>query len=92
MDLALSREQRAFREEVRDFLASSLSPALRRGAALTSGVFAEPDIARQWQAILEAKGWLVYHWQAGQDGRLSSAGFSKRNVRRRALRSCPAWD
>ena len=62
MDLALSREQRAFREEVRDFLASSLSPALRRGAALTSGVFAEPDIARQWQAILEAKGWLVYHW------------------------------
>ena len=62
MDLALSPEQHAFREEVRAFLAASLSPELRRGAALTSGVFAEPDIAREWQAILEAKGWLIYHW------------------------------
>lgn len=62
MDLAFTEAQRAFREEVRAFLDQSLSPELRRGAALTSGVFAEPDIARPWQAILEAKGWLVYHW------------------------------
>ena len=62
MDLALTDQQCAFRDEVRAFLANSLSPELRRGAALTSGVFAEPDIAREWQAILEARGWLVYHW------------------------------
>lgn len=62
MDLTLTSQQRAFRDEVRAFLASSLPPELRRGAALTSGVFAEPDIARPWQAILERKGWLVYHW------------------------------
>lgn len=62
MDLTLSDPQRAFRDQVRTFLNSSLSPRLRRGAALTSGVFAEPDIAREWQAILEAQGWLVYHW------------------------------
>src|SRR3546814_18629340 len=62
MDLALTPEQRAFREEVRAFLAASLSPKLRRGAALTSGVFAEPATAREWQALLESKGWLAYHW------------------------------
>lgn len=68
MDLILNDAQRAFRDEVRAFLDRSLSPELRRGAALTSGVFAEPDIARQWQAILEAKGWLVYHWPAAAGG------------------------
>lgn len=68
MDLTLTEQQRAFRDEVRAFLDASLSPALRRGAALTSGVFAEPDIAREWQAILEAKGWLVYHWPVDAGG------------------------
>ena len=68
MDLALTDAQRAFRDEVRTFLDESLSVELRRGAALTSGVFAEPDIARAWQAILEAKGWLVYHWPEAAGG------------------------
>ena len=68
MDLLFTDAQRAFRDEVRAFLAESLSPRLRRGAALTSGVFAEPDIAREWQAILEARGWLVYHWPATAGG------------------------
>ena len=62
MDLSLTKDQQSFREEVRAFLAASLTPELRRGAELTSGVFAEPDIAREWQAILEEQGWLVYHW------------------------------
>ncbi|WP_313803674.1 acyl-CoA dehydrogenase family protein [Sphingobium sp.] len=68
MDLALDAAQRAFRDEVRAFLDQSLSPELRRGAALTSGVFADPDIARQWQAILETQGWLVYHWPVAAGG------------------------
>jgi len=68
MDLALTQAQLAFRDEVRSFLDQSLSPELRRGAALTSGVFAEPDIALAWQAILEAKGWLVYHWPEAAGG------------------------
>ncbi|WP_068084773.1 acyl-CoA dehydrogenase family protein [Novosphingobium rosa] len=62
MEMSFSPQQLAFRDEVRAFLAQALTPRLRHGAALTSGVFAEPDIARAWQAILEAKGWLVYHW------------------------------
>lgn len=68
MDLALPPEQSAFREEVRGFLDTALTPAMRRGASLTSGVFAEPDIYRPWQAALEAKGWLTYFWPASAGG------------------------
>ncbi|AOR80217.1 acyl-CoA dehydrogenase family protein [Novosphingobium resinovorum] len=70
MELRLDDAQRAFRDEVQAFLDRSLPERLRTGSALTSGVFAEPDIAREWQAILEAKGWLVYHWprEAGGPG------------------------
>jgi len=68
MDLALTPAQAAFRDEVRAFLGEALPDHLRRGAGLTSGVFAEPDIAREWQAILEAQGWLVYHWPRAAGG------------------------
>ena len=70
MDLDLSPEQLRFREEIRAFLDEALTPEMRRGAALTSGVFAEPDVARPWQAALEAKGWLTYFWpeEAGGPG------------------------
>jgi alkylation response protein AidB-like acyl-CoA dehydrogenase len=68
MDLALSPGQLAFREEVRGFLATALTPAMRRGATLTSGVFAEPDVYRPWQVALEAKGWLTYFWPAKAGG------------------------
>jgi alkylation response protein AidB-like acyl-CoA dehydrogenase len=68
MDLALSPAQLAFREEVRGFLDTALTPAMRRGATLTSGVFAEPDVYRPWQVALEAKGWLTYFWPAKAGG------------------------
>lgn len=68
MDIALSSEQAGFRDVVRGFLAEHLSDDLRRAAALTPGVFVEPDIGRRWQAILEAKGWLVYHWPKSAGG------------------------
>jgi acyl-CoA dehydrogenase len=62
MDLALSPVETAFRDEVRAFLDEALTPAMRRGAALTSGVFAEPEVAQPWQQALEARGWLTYFW------------------------------
>jgi alkylation response protein AidB-like acyl-CoA dehydrogenase len=68
MDLTLSPAQLAFREEVRAFLETALTPAMRHGAALTSGVFAEPDVYRPWQAALEAKGWLTYFWPSHAGG------------------------
>jgi acyl-CoA dehydrogenase len=68
MDLTLDSQQQAFRDEVRVFLDEALTPAMRRGATLTSGVFAEPDVAQPWQAALEARGWLIYFWPEAHGG------------------------
>ena len=68
MDLTLDAQQQAFRDEVRAFLDEALTPAMRRGATLTSGVFAEPDVAQPWQATLEARGWLIYFWPEAHGG------------------------
>lgn len=51
-----------FRDEVRAFIRDNLPEGLRIGARATPTVFVEPEIGRQWQAILHAKGWLGYAW------------------------------
>ena len=61
-ELDIAPEYWPFREMVRDFLRDNLPERLRIGARMTPTVFAEPAIAREWQAILHAKGWLAYAW------------------------------
>lgn len=68
MDMTLSPEHLAFRDEVRAFLDTALTPEMRRGATLTSGVFAEPDVYRAWQAALDRQGWLTYFWPEAAGG------------------------
>ena len=68
MDMEFSAEDLAFRDEVRDFLATSLPDRLREGARRTPGVFVEPDIGLEWQRILHEKGWLAYHWPKEDGG------------------------
>lgn len=68
MDLDLNPDELAFRDEVRAFLAEHLPQHLREGAAATPTVFAEPDIGREWQRILHAKGWLASHWPVEYGG------------------------
>jgi len=67
-DLDLTPEHDAFRVTVREFLNTHLPQRLRDGARSTPTVFAEPEIAREWQAILHAKGWLAYHWPREHGG------------------------
>ncbi|PNB29871.1 acyl-CoA dehydrogenase, partial [Pseudomonas sp. FW305-130] len=62
MALDLTPEDRAFRAEVRAFLAEHLSEEIRAGSAATPSVFVEPDIGQAWNAILHRKGWLAYQW------------------------------
>ncbi len=62
MDLQFSPQDEAFRQEVRAFLDAALPDHLRAGMCGTPTVFVEPDIGREWQAILHAKGWLAYNW------------------------------
>ena len=68
MELTFSKEDLAFRDEVRSFLNENLSEKIREGAAACSTVFVEPDIGQEWQAVLNKKGWLSYQWPAEVGG------------------------
>ena len=68
MDMNFSPEDRAFREEVRDFLATSLPDRLKDGARKTPGVFVEPDIGMEWHRILNDKGWVAPLWPVEDGG------------------------
>ncbi|MHA7820500.1 MAG: acyl-CoA dehydrogenase family protein [Erythrobacter sp.] len=68
MDMTFSPEDLAFREEVRDFLATKLPDRLRDGARKTPGVFVEPDIGMEWHRILAEKGWVAPHWPQEDGG------------------------
>jgi alkylation response protein AidB-like acyl-CoA dehydrogenase len=68
MDLDFSAQDLSFQDEVRAFLKAKLNPRLREGAANTPSVFVEPDITREWQAILHERGWLATSWPAEYGG------------------------
>lgn len=68
MDLQLSADEIAFRDEVRAFLDTHLTDHLRAGTRATPTVFAEPDLGREWQRILHQQGWLGYHWPVEHGG------------------------
>jgi len=58
----IATDHREFRDSIRQFLKTQLPERLRCGARSTPTVFAEPEIAREWQSILFKKGWLGYNW------------------------------
>jgi acyl-CoA dehydrogenase len=62
VDLRLSPEDEAFREEVRDFLASALDDELRAGAARNAGMFQDHATNLRWHRILHARGWVAPAW------------------------------
>lgn len=68
MDLHFSASDLAFRDEVRAFLTAHLPEHLKNGTAASPSVFVEPDIGQEWQAILNAKGWLGYQWPVEYGG------------------------
>ena len=52
----------AFRDEVRAFLAQSLTPEIRRAGELMTSVFADFDATMAWHKILHKKGWIAPDW------------------------------
>ncbi|HVT25719.1 MAG TPA: acyl-CoA dehydrogenase family protein [Rhizomicrobium sp.] len=52
----------AFRDEVREFLAQSLTPDILEGARRMTSVFADKSVSVAWQRILHAKGWVAPSW------------------------------
>jgi alkylation response protein AidB-like acyl-CoA dehydrogenase len=68
MDLNWSAADRAFRDEVRDFLDTELTPDLRaKGKKLTS-VYADYETGMAWQRILYKKGWVAPAWPVEYGG------------------------
>ena len=74
MDLNFTREEEAFRVDVRSFLAekcpSRLTDKVRNGVRLSK---ADQD---EWHAILNARGWLANHWPEQYGGTGWSAAQS----------------
>ncbi|HYC64536.1 MAG TPA: acyl-CoA dehydrogenase family protein [Reyranellaceae bacterium] len=62
MDLALSPEDAAFRDEVRAFLNEHLTEDLREAGRKTTGVFAEIEAGMRWHKVLARKGWSAPAW------------------------------
>ncbi len=68
MDMDFSPEDLAFRDEVRAFIDAHLPDRLREGGRKTPGVFVDPDIGLEWHGILNARGWVAYHWPKEDGG------------------------
>jgi alkylation response protein AidB-like acyl-CoA dehydrogenase len=68
VDIDLSKEDLAFRDEVRTFLDEKLSDDIREGSRLTPGVRTPAIIARRWAGILAEKSWLCHNWPAEHGG------------------------
>src|ERR1700742_169716 len=62
MQLELTAEDRAFRDEVRTFLATALTPELREAGSRTTSVFTDKAYNLPWHKILYAKGWVAPSW------------------------------
>ena len=68
MDLQLSAADIAFRDEVRAFIAETLTDDLRAAAQVTTGTFSDLDSMRRWHAVLAARGWAAPSWPAEYGG------------------------
>ncbi len=62
MDLGFSRDEAAFRDEVREFIAHHLTEMAKRGQSLTAASTTEPDVFKSWQAALYRRGWVAPYW------------------------------
>lgn len=88
MDLNFSEDERAFRDEVRDFLRANLPDDIRRNMLRRFQI--ERNDLVGWQRVLNAKGWAVPHWPVEWGGQNWSA--VKRFILSEELQQWPAPD
>jgi alkylation response protein AidB-like acyl-CoA dehydrogenase len=68
MDLSLSPQDEAFRDEVRAFLDAKLTPDLREADRRAGGVFADFAAGHRWYKALAEKGWIAPNWPTEYGG------------------------
>ncbi len=62
MDLAFSKEDLAFRGEVRAFIEEAFDDEMRRQMAQTKNGYMQKDAQLRWQRALYKKGWAAPNW------------------------------
>ncbi len=62
MDLSLTEDDVAFRDEVRGWIAENLTDEMRDGARLTTGPFSDFQIGMKWFRTLASRGWSAATW------------------------------
>ncbi len=62
MDLSFSKEDLAFRDEVRRFIDEAYTPELRAKNAQTKNGYLDKEGMLQWQRALYRRGWAAPHW------------------------------
>ena len=62
MELNYSKEELAFRDEVRQLLRDELTPEIIAGNKTTTTALGNNDAAMAWQAILNTRGWAGVAW------------------------------
>src|SRR3712207_2706521 len=70
MHVALTPEQEALREELREYFAALVTPEVRAGLAAASGEFGDADVYKEVIRTLGRDGWLGIGWPeeyGGQD-------------------------
>jgi alkylation response protein AidB-like acyl-CoA dehydrogenase len=68
VDLELSAEDLAFRDEVRAFIDAKLTPQLREAGRRMTSVFCDKAHSLAWQRILHARGWAAPTWPVEYGG------------------------
>ena len=68
MELALPPEDRAFQQQVREWLAQNLTEEIREEIARSPNGFPTPRIQKLWQKRLHARGWIGLTWPVEYGG------------------------
>ncbi|WP_304177340.1 acyl-CoA dehydrogenase family protein [Phenylobacterium aquaticum] len=68
MNLDLSPQDLAFRDEVRAFLDGALTPELRQAGRRATSVFMDKTYSLAWQKILHQRGWVAPAWPVQYGG------------------------
>ncbi|MFN3521595.1 MAG: acyl-CoA dehydrogenase family protein [Phenylobacterium sp.] len=68
MNLDLTPEDLAFRDEVRAFLDEALPPELREAGRRMTSVFCDKRFSLPWQKILHGRGWVAPSWPKAYGG------------------------
>ena len=96
MDLSFSKEDTAFRDEVRRFIDENFDSALRAQMAQTKNGYLDKDGQLKWQRALYRKGWAAPNWPAEYGGISWTPSqkyiFEIRRWRRPARRWRVLWD